>query len=409
MVAWVAVLWLLGTAAAVVSDIARLRGAASIAAARQVETTISLGVANAVTVRLRNRGGGRYEIVARDEPPPEFGSESPRATLELSGGETAEYVYRVTPPKRGNYAFGDLTVRAATPRGLLLRQATYRLRRPVRVYPNLLQTRAHELLTRRDRLIQMGVRLSRLRGTGLEFESLRDYVPGDEMRRIDWKATARRDEPVTREYDLERSQHVLICLDLGRTMASQLGVLTKMDHAVNASTLLAYAALKTGDWVGLFLFGERPLRFIRPRRTTMDRILAELYPLGAEAVESSYYRAFIEISRRLRKRSLIVLFTDLLDPDSSARLIRHVSMLARRHLVLCVAVSDYELEGIAEASPERPRDLYQRTVALSLLHDRRLAVSALRERGVIVVDARPSDLSVQVLNRYLDIKERARL
>lgn len=141
----------------------------------------------------------------------------------------------------------------------------------------------------------------------------------------------------------------------------------------------------------------------------MDRILAELYPLGAEAVESSYYRAFIEISRRLRKRSLIVLFTDLLDPDSSARLIRHVSMLARRHLVLCVAVSDYELEGIAEASPERPRDLYQRTVALSLLHDRRLAVSALRERGVIVVDARPSDLSVQVLNRYLDIKERARL
>jgi len=407
--AWVAALWWAALAAAILTDIRALRGVRRIEALRAVEDVISLGARNRVTIELRNRSPYVRHCLLRDEPPLEFVTDRALLTCDLPAGGAPAVHYHVTPPRRGDFAFGRLSLRVTAGFGLIVRQLTFDLRRTVKVYPNLSGIRAHEIAARKERLGDIGIHPSRLKGTGLEFESLRDYVPGDELRRVDWKASARHAQLIAREYDIERSQHVILCLDLGRTMASDLGLLTKADHAVNAAALLAYVAARSGDWVGLYAFAQGPLAYHPPRKQQFSRVLDALYALQPQTVESNYQRSFMEAAHRIRKRVLVVLFTDLLDPDSSARLLRYVTLLTRRHLVLCAAVSDYELHDIAARSPAQPRELYERTVATALLADRQRALAALRRRGAIVLDATPANLSVEVLNRYLEIKARSRL
>jgi uncharacterized protein (DUF58 family) len=402
-VSWVALI------TAIVADVRALRDWRQVGAQRLMEDVISLGAPNRVTIALRNRSSHLFHCLIRDEPPLDFATDHEEMTCDLPAGGRWSGAYHVTPPRRGDFEVGVLEARLATGLGLVVRQVRYDLRRTIRVYPNLTGIRAHEIAAKRERLIDIGIHPSRIKGTGLEFESLRDYVPGDEVRRIDWKATARHAEPITREYDIERSQHVIICLDLGRTMASDLGMLTKVDHAVNAATLLAYVASRGGDWVGLYAFAQGPLVFVPPRKQQFSRVLDSLYRLQPQPTESNYHRSFMEAAHRVRKRALVVLFTDMPDPDSSARLLRYVSLLTQRHLVLCAALSDYELYDIAGRTPTDERQLYERTVATSLLADRQRAISALRRRGAIAFDATPANLSVEVLNRYLEIKARARL
>jgi uncharacterized protein (DUF58 family) len=406
---WLGAPWWAALVGVALAEVRALRQAGHVSAQRPLEPVLSVGAANPVPTVLRNRARYSYQCLLRDEPPLDFAVDSRRLRCLLPAAGEVSVSYGVTPPRRGDFDFGGLNLRLTSGLGLIVRQVRFDLATSVRVYPNLAGIRSHEMAARKHRLVDIGVHPSRLRGTGLEFESLRAYVPGDELRRIDWKATARHDEPITREYDIERSQHIILCLDLGRTMASQLGALTKADHAVNAAALLAHVAARVGDWVGLYAFSQEPMIFVPPRKHQFSLVLDSLYGLQPRSAESDYYRGFLYAAQRMRKRALIVLFTDLLDPDSSARLLTYVSLLTRRHLVLCAALSDYELYRLVEQSPAQPRDLYQRTVATSLLADRQRALSALRQRGAIALDATPADLSVAVLNRYLAIKERARL
>jgi len=406
---WLGALWWAALLSGALADVRALRDAPRLAARRVVEQVLSVGAANLVSLVLRNRSPHAFHAVLRDEPPLEFAVDRRRARCDVGALGEAEESYHVTPPRRGDFAFGPLNLRFTTGFGLVVRQLQYDLGFAVQVYPNLANIRAHEISARKQRLTDIGVHASRVKGTGLEFESLRPYVPGDELRRIDWKATARHDEPITREYDIERSQHVMLCLDLGRTMASGLGELTKADHAVNAAALLAHVAARVGDWVGLYAFAQDPILFVPPRKHQFSLVLDSLYGLQPQRAESDYYRSFLYAAQRVGKRSLLVLFTDLPDPDSSARLLSYITLLTRRHLVLCAALSDYELYEIVGRSPTQPRELYERTVATALLSDRQRALSALRGRGAIALDATPADLSVAVLNRYLAIKARARL
>lgn len=406
---WLGALWWAVVLIAALADLRALREARRVSAERRIEDVISLGVPNPAILALRNRSQYSFRCVLRDEPPLDFVIDQRDQRCDLPAGGECAATYHATPPKRGDFGFGQLVVRLTAGFGLVVRQLTFDLRRSVKVYPNLTGIRAHEIAAKKERLVDIGVHVSRLRGTGLEFESLRAYVPGDELRRVDWKATARHAEMIARQYDVERSQHVIVCLDLGRTMASDLGLLTKADHAVNAATLLAYVAAKAGDWVGLYAFAQGPLAYVPPRKQQFSRVLDALYGLQPQGMESNYYQSFMEAAQRIRKRALVVLFTDLLDPDSSGRLLRYVTLLTQRHLVLCAALSDYELYDIAARSPTEPRDLYERTVATALLADRQRALNALRERGAIAFDATPANLSVEVLNRYLEVKARSRL
>jgi uncharacterized protein (DUF58 family) len=216
---------------------------------------------------------------------------------------------------------------------------------------------------------------------------------------------------MTREYDVERTQTVVLALDLGRTMASRLEVMTKADYAVNACVLLSYVAALADDQIGLFAFAEQPRLFMRPGkgRAQVFRLLEGLYSQHAVARESNYRVAFTHLASQLRKRTLVILFTDLIDPDSSRRLIESIGVLSKRHRVLCVAFSDYELAEVVEALPERPDDMYRQAVAASMLEDRRRALAELARRGVLSVDAGPSGLTVTAVNKYLELKSAAKV
>ena len=406
---WLALLWWAAVITAAATEFSALGGASQVSARRLVEPVLSLGAANQVRLALRNRSDQHFRCLVRDEPPLDFEAAGLRLRCELPRGGECLVSYSLCPRKRGNYAFGRLEVRLTTGMGLVARQLRFELSQHVKVYPNLADIRSYQLQAQKQRLQDIGIHLVRMASTGMEFESLRAYVPGDEPRRIDWKATARHGEPITRLYDLERSQQVVLCLDLGRTMLSELGLLSKADHAVNAAALVAHVAARSGDWVGLFAFAGKPTLFVPPRKSQFGLILDSLYGLQAELVESDYRRAFLEAAHRLRKRALVILLSDLVDPDSSARLVESVGLLTRKHVVLCAALSDYELYELANQSPTEARKLYERTVATALLSDRQRALAALREKGAIAFDATPENLSVATLNHYLEIKARARL
>ncbi|MHB0914049.1 MAG: DUF58 domain-containing protein, partial [Armatimonadota bacterium] len=400
----------------VLADYVLLGDSRGISVGRRPESTLSIGEWNSVRIDARHRGVRPVRVAVRDEPPTEFEVAPRQITFDLSadGAETGSY--RVRPEERGDYVFGDLNARLSTFLGLLCRQVRVPSQMVVKVYPDVLQTKKHLLLARENRVSQMGLRRSRLLGQGTEFDRLRDYVPDDSPRQIDWKATARRGRLISREYDVEQSQNIMVLIDMGRSMASRtvetdgtLGI-TKADCAINAAVLLSHVAVQSDDRVGLFCFARGPVAYVPPGKGSAQtaRLLDALYPLQPRMEEPIYYDNFTFISGKQQKRSLVFLFTDLVDPDASRKLIYSISLL-KKHMVVCVALSDYELPEIIEAVPQRKRDLYTQSVALGIVRERRRALAQMAGQGVVVMDATPADLSVATVNKYLQLKREARI
>jgi uncharacterized protein (DUF58 family) len=376
---------------------------------RQHDNKLNLGANNSVWLNLHNRSRRPATFWVRDEPPEAFeisarvfpGTAAPQANWQ---GQ-----YSLRPLRRGDYAFGDLHLRWLGPLGLMTRQARVPAAGPVKVYPNLLDVRRYDLLLRRNRLQELGLRHARMFGEGTEFERLREYSPDDEFRRIDWKATARRNRPVTVEYQTERSQNVMAVLDTGRMMQSPVANIAKLDYVVNAVLLLAYVATGKGDKVGLMTFADDVNRYIAPKqgRGQFYRMLELLYAVEANPVEPDYRRALTYLALKQRKRSLVVIFTDLSGGLSMQSLTSYVAALSRRSLPLVVTISDPDIHA---AAAQRPRDslgVYQRAAAVQLLDERQLTLDQLRRQGVLVLDTPANQLSIAVINRYLELKARA--
>jgi uncharacterized protein (DUF58 family) len=385
--------------------------ASSIEIERLNEDKLSLGTENAITIRLRNRTQSLLNLTIRDEPPYLFAIKGNIISTELGPKVQREFTYHVTPHTRGDFSFGDIFIRFKGPLRLLVRQCRVPATKPIKVYPNLLDVRKYELLLRKGRTLETGMRRIRLYGRGTEFESLRDYSPDDEYRQVDWKASARRGRMMSRQYQIERSQNIVILLDAGRTMSIQLEKMTKLDHAVNAAQMLAYVASSGDDKVGLLTFSDKVNTFLPPAkgRTQGLAIMEALYNLPVTTQESDYAGAFLHLARRWRKRSLIVVFSDLLDSESSRQIILNLQTLASTHLCMCVAISDSNVLAAAGAIPKESSELYEKAAAVQLLHEREQAIHALQRTGIIVVDSEPGTLSLTVINQYLQAKSKLRL
>ncbi len=378
---------------------------------RTVEDKLSLGAANSVTVEARNGSGQPLKIIIRDLPPPTFELDRPaEGPLSLpSDPRPVRYTYHVTPPAKGDFQFGDLYFQYSGRLGLIRRQGRVLAARSVKVYPNLVETAKYELLARRGRLMQLGIRTAKVRGGGSEFESLREYVPGDEYKKIDWSATARRGKLITRQYEAERSQNIVLLLDTGRTMLQPVQKMAKLDFVVNTALMLAYVAAASDDKVGLMAFDAEVRVYLPPAKSKAQvyAILESLYNLEARMVETDYKAAFQNLATRWRRRSLVVLFSDLVDPDSSAQILNAVPMLSDMHRLVCVTVSDPNILAAAKSLPENSAGVYQKAVAQQVLQERRAAISILKRRGVWTIDSPPEDLSADLINHYLDLKARS--
>jgi uncharacterized protein (DUF58 family) len=412
---WVAGGWLLLVLALLLVEVQLMPKAGNWRLERQHDARLSLAAQNRIRIVIElfpspGTAFRRVPIWLRDTPPPTFRLD--RAEPLLTGfaavNSAIELVYHVNPPRRGDYAFGDLYLRWEGPLGLLRRQARFAAAAAVKVYPNLVDVRKYDLLLRRNRLAEMGLRSTRLRGVGAEFERLREYTPDDEYRRINWKATARRGRPISMEYETERSQNIYVLLDVGRMMRSPVGDVAKMDYAINAVLLLAYVATQKGDRVGLLTFADAALSYVAPRggKVQFHRLLEHLYAVQGEPVEPDYGVAFSEFAARQHKRGLVLVFTDLTGGVTTESLVAQMARLRRRHLPLLVTVADPTINRLATQPIVDSASLYERTVAEHMLAERRLTLDQLRRQGVQTLDVPADALSVAVIDRYLAMKQR---
>jgi uncharacterized protein (DUF58 family) len=378
---------------------------------RQMEPQMSLGTQNPIRITVRNPHSWAWNVTIHDEPPVEVPNDFDDISFEAKPGHRQTVTYYVRPQARGDVQFGDVWLRVSGKLNLLNRMHKFPASQPVKVYPNIQEAAKFTLMARRGRLQQAGIRAARLVGAGREFESLREYQRDDEYRRIDWKATARQGKLISRHYEVERSQNVILVLDVGRTMMAEIDGIAKMDYAVNAALLLAYVATLSDDKVGLLVFADSVQTWIPPAkgRGQVYRILDALYNAQAKRSEPDYRGAFAYLAGRWRRRSLVVCFTDLWDPDSSRQTMAELASLQPRHLVACVTLMDTKVLRVAEAPLKTPQDLYEQGVALQVLDDRQRAVSELQRRGVLVVDSPAEKLSAALVNRYLEVKERMQL
>ena len=350
-------IWCTGLLVASLADWFAMPRAADLEIERHVGERLSLAAPNLVEIVARLLRERPIRVTVHEEPPDGVAHDWQDTAIHLLPGKRPTIEYHVTPHARGDYRFGDLWLRLDGPLGLVRATRIVPAECPVRVYPNLREIAKYDMATRRGRLVQVGIRSTRLVGAGLDFESLRDYMPDDEYRRIDWKASARRGKLISRQYEVERSQNVLLLIDAGRTMLADIDGIAKMDYAVNAALLLAYAATSAGDRVGLLTFADTVQTWIAPNRgkAQVYRIAEALYNATARRVEPDYRSAIAHLSSRWRRRSLVIAFTDLWDPDSSRQAISEIAALQPRHLVACATLLDPARPG-SYMRPDRDLD-----------------------------------------------------
>ncbi len=375
---------------------------------RWCDEKLSLGARNVVELRLRNRAGVPLEMEVRDEPPYLFNVSGEKIRLMLPADSESSVSYGVTPRKRGNYEFGHINVRYSSRFGLFKRQVRIDERMRVKVYPNLLELRKYVILARRGRFSETGLKHSKRYGEGTDFESLRDYLPDDDYRRINWKASARAGRPISEEYEHERSQNVTIMLDCGRMMTAVMEDMSKLDYTINSALMLGYVSCIKGDKVGLVAFSDDVEAYIPPRggKRQLYRIVEELYDISPKMCQPDYEKAFTLVESKLRKRSLIVVFTDLIDVEISKTLTSYLPLLRPHHLVLCITLKDSKLVELADQIPDNMEDVYQKAVAGQLLLEQQETLNRLHQQGVLVMDSTPEELSVAAVNRYLELKGR---
>jgi uncharacterized protein (DUF58 family) len=367
---------------------------------------LSLGVQNEIVLIVENLTGWRRTLVLRDLPPPQFPAQPHLLEVQVPGLRQVCVSYQLLPTERGNYAFGDLAVRCSGPLGLAQADRLLPLAEAVQVYPNLLEIRRYEALVRATLVRAGGYRAKRLPGAGREFSHYREYTPDDDYRHVSWKATARRNKPITSVYESEHSQDILFCLDVGRMMAARVGALTKLDHAINAVLMLTHVSQTFQDNLGLLVFSHTVHLYLPPAkgRAQHARFLQALYSIKPELCYVNYREAFAHLITRHPKRALTMVFTDLLDDVVSREYLEASALLRRFHLPLTLAVADVPLQQLAVRSPEDTAQMYDVLVARDLLHGRAELLRGLERQGVLVVDTIPERLTIDAVNRYLSLK-----
>lgn len=397
-----------------------------IKALRAVAERLSIGRANLVIIEIFNqaRAGedGQLDqgllMRLRDDYPLALAIDTSEFEFRLKPQSRVELSYKLTPDTRGQYQFGNINLRFASKLGFFWRQLVVAQPQSVKVYPDLVALK--DLSIKLAQSSELGNMRLRKRGQGTDFASLREYVSGDDTRKVDWKATARRERPVVRMYEVEREQTMMVLVDAGRMMVSDLEGLRRFDHALNAALSLVLTGLARGDQVGLGIFAERPLVYMPPRRgkAYLPKVLEAVCDVQPKMVEPDYVGALSYFAEAHKQRALMVVLTDLTDPTGSQTLLSGLASLSPRHLPFCVTLADRQLSQLALApAPGVPAagtgadmvPTFKRAVAADLLVQRELAFSHLIRRGCLVLDCPPQDLSEKLVDRYLEIKARGRL
>lgn len=382
---------------------------AGVKAQRNVGERFSNGDENPVRVHVANRYAFRVFITVIDELPDQFQRRDFSIPLTLEPAESRELSYSLRPTARGEYRFFDLNVFVRSPLRLVVRRYVIAAAQTVKVYPSYFALKKYDLLAMSNNLADAGNRRIRKIGQSVEFEEIREYVTGDDIRRLNWKATARKGgQLMVNNYTDERSQQVYCVIDKGRTMKMPFNDMTLLDHAINSALILCRVALVRQDRAGLLTFANNTGQVLTADRRAgqMNHILETLYDQQTDFGETDFEKLYGLIRTRITQRSLLILYTNFETLSSLQRQLPYLRAIARTHLVLTVLFENTELRQASTASVTDIESLYIRTIAEKFINEKRLMVRELQQHGIFTILTQPENLTIDTVNKYLELKAR---
>lgn len=392
-------------------DLLRLPDPSALSVCRSWNAPPALSDESRVTLELGNASALPLLVSLRDSVPVSLRAEAPHLDAAIGAGDAVSLDYFIHPSERGDASFGDVFLRYGSPWQLAERWAAATLPQTVRVYPDLDIARRAAIYLIRSRQRVMEKRVRQVRGRGREFESLREYRSGDEYRNICWTATARRGKPITKIFQIERSQTVWVLLDAGRLLRARTGGVGKLDCAAAATLSLAQVALYSGDTVGLLAYGRRAQQRVSPGRGAAQlRLLMDaLAQVRAEGVEANHLLAAQSLLSLQKQRCLVVWFSDLAETATTPEIAECAAQIARRHLVFLAVMGQPEMQKLLETEPEDSRGMFRYAAAQEIVQRRDLLLRGLRRQGALALEIEPARLPTAVVNQYLAVKERSLL
>ncbi len=369
---------------------------------------LSNGDENEIHIHIKNKY--TFPIYTRiiDEIPLQFQLRNFNVYRKIKTQDKDQYKYFIRPTERGEYFFGNLNVYVSSPLRLVAKRYTFNNNQMVPTYPSYIQLRKYDLMAFTNNLFQFGLKKIRKIGNTLEFEQIKEYIQGDDIRTINWKATAKKNQLMVNQFQDEKSQNVYMVIDKGRVMKMPFNGLSLLDYAINATLVLSNVILKKHDKAGMLTFSKKvENRIAAEKRTSqMQLILENLYNIKTDYFESDFGRLYVDIKKNINHRSLIVLYTNFETLDGLHRQLPYLKGIAKNHLLVIVFFKNSELKELQDKKAKNVQEIYDKVIAEKFDFEKRLIVTELRKYGIYSVLTQPEHLTLDVINKYLEIKAR---
>lgn len=369
---------------------------------------LSNGDENSVKIDIKNNYPFRVDLKIIDEIPFQFQKRDflIKKTILPQGSSFFEYI--LIPKERGEYIFGGLNIYAKSPIGLVSRKFVFQKEASLPSYPSFVHLRKYELMALQNEFLLGGIKKIRKLGHTMEFEQIRDYVQGDDIRSINWKATSKANKLMVNQYQDERSQRIYMLIDKGRTMQMPFQGLSLLDYSINAVMALSHIILKKSDRAGMMTFSQKTENKVQAEQKSgqLKKISEALYNIKTNFYESDFSRLYQDVKTTISQRSLVLLFTNFETLDAVNRQMKYLRGIARNHLMVVIFFKNSELNDLMNKKPENIQEVYDEIVAEKLEFEKKLIIQELRKYGIFTIYTLPENLNIEVINKYLEIKAR---
>ncbi|WP_026450171.1 DUF58 domain-containing protein [Aequorivita capsosiphonis] len=387
------------------------RNKTGLQAYRLLPEKLSNGDDNNIEIKVVNRFQFKTSIKIIDELPVQWQIRDFKIESVLNYSEEKRFTYQVRPTERGEYHFGNLNVFSSSVLGLISRKQQFSAEQMVPNYPSFLQLKKYDFIAFSNKLQLFGLKKIRRIGHTMEFEQIKDYTPGDDIRNINWKATAKRNNLMVNQFQDEKSQPVYSVIDKGRVMKMPFNNLSLLDYAINSTLVISNIVLKKHDKAGMFTFSKKvDDRVIAQRRSAqMHLILETLYNVNTDFSESDFSRLYVDVKRHIKQRSLLLLYTNFETMDALHRQLPYLQAINKTHLLVVIFFENTELKSFIDKKATTTHQVFEKTIAEKFIYEKKLIVNELHKYGIQSILTAPENLTVNTINKYLEIKARGLL
>ncbi|WP_294334265.1 DUF58 domain-containing protein [uncultured Chryseobacterium sp.] len=379
-----------------------------ISAQRILPEKLSNGDENPINIDIKNNYGFKIHVNIIDEIPFQFQKRDFLIEKQIGPGKNTFFQYILEPKERGEYNFGSLNVYVSSPLGLVSKRFSFQKDATLATYPSFIHLRKYELMALQSEFLLGGIKRIRKLGHTMEFEQIKDYVPGDDIRTINWKATSKTNRLMVNQFQDEKSQRIFMLIDKGRTMKMPFNGLSLLDYSINATMALSHIILKKGDRAGMMTFSKKTENKVAAENKSgqLRKISEALYNIKTDFFESDFNRLYQDVKYSLNQRSLLLLFTNFETLDGLNRQLKYLRGIAKNHLLVVIFFKNAELQTLIHKNPESTQEIYDEIIAEKFEFEKKLIIQELRKYGIYTVYTLPENLNVDVINKYLEIKAR---